>query len=168
MTDLLYSPHNLQPVPTLAATTPRKYSNSEKKRETNRRWAAKHIDKIRKYQRQHYINNPELKRARDHRRLARKAQTTGTFTAQQFKALCAHFTHHCLRCGKPRKLTADHVIPLAWADRPEFACAALGDIDNIQPLCRSCNSWKKDSHFDYRTRPHQNCINPPMVEDYLA
>jgi len=138
--------------------------NPEKAREKSRRWAAANPDVGRRW----CAHNPELVKTKRHRHRVRKLSVMGDFTAEQFAALCAHFKQHCLKCGRPRKLTPDHVIPLAWADRPEFVGVALGDIDNIQPLCRSCNSSKQDTYVDYRTQPHRNCINPPMVEDYLA
>jgi len=127
-------------------------ANPERQHESSRRWAKTHPDKV---------------KAIKHRRRARKQQTMGDFTAEQWKALCKHFKNHCLKCGRPRRLTPDHVIPISWADRPEYAGVALADVDNLQPLCRPCNSSKNATHVDYRTNPHRNCINPPMVEDYL-
>jgi 5-methylcytosine-specific restriction endonuclease McrA len=49
----------------------------------------------------------------------------------------------CLRCKvEGVTLTQDHVLPISMGGKtvPE----------NIQPLCRSCNSWKSDRHIDYR------------------
>jgi 5-methylcytosine-specific restriction endonuclease McrA len=39
-------------------------------------------------------------------------------------------------------LTEDHVVPLSLG--------GSNDIDNIQPLCKSCNSSKRGRHIDYR------------------
>lgn len=149
-----------------------KNNNPEKARESAHRSYRKNPEKRIENVRRWRANNPEKMREKGivdvHRRRARKLKTTGAFTTEQFNALCAHFRHHCLKCGRPRKLTPDHVIPLAWADRPEFAEVALGDIDNIQPLCRSCNCRKNAKHVDYRTNPHRHCVTPPLVEDYLV
>jgi hypothetical protein len=154
-------------------------ANPEKVRERSRRWREANTEKVRENNRRRnpekmceasrrwQANNPEKACVIKHRRRARKRKVLGDFTAEQFKALCAHFHNRCLRCGRPRKMTPDHVIPLAWADRPEFKDVALGDVDNIQPLCRSCNSSKNATMVDYRTNPHQHCINPPEIEDYL-
>ena len=42
-------------------------------------------------------------------------------------AICAH-------CGVTENLTIDHIIPLAKG--------GTNDLDNLQPLCKSCNSSK--------------------------
>jgi hypothetical protein len=134
-----------------------------------RRSHAKNIENGRQSASRYRANNRDKQNAKWHRHYARKRKAAGTFTAEQFNALCLHFKNHCLKCGRPRKLTADHVIPLSWVDRPYFADWALGDIDNIQPLCKPCNSGKCATFaVDYRIKPHPNCINPPLVEDFLA
>ena len=48
----------------------------------------------------------------------------------------------CLKCGATESLSLDHVIPLASG----------GDngIDNLQTLCKSCNSAKGNTTKDYR------------------
>jgi 5-methylcytosine-specific restriction endonuclease McrA len=80
---------------------------------------------------------PERAQEHDNRRRARRAQAPGSFTAAEFIALCIQFRHRCAICGKKRKLTVDHIIPLS---RP----GTSNSIGNIQPVCRSCNSAKRD------------------------
>lgn len=48
----------------------------------------------------------------------------------------------CLCCSTDKNITIDHVIPvfLGGAD----------SIENLQPLCKSCNSKKKTTIKDYR------------------
>jgi len=46
----------------------------------------------------------------------------------------ALYGHRCARCGKPVRLTMDHVVPLSRG-----GCHVEG---NLQPLCQSCNSLK--------------------------
>lgn len=41
---------------------------------------------------------------------------------------------HCQECGTTESLTIDHVIPLRKG--------GTSDLDNLQPLCKSCNSSK--------------------------
>lgn len=50
----------------------------------------------------------------------------------------------CVCCGAKGRLTVDHVIPLCLG--------GSNTIDNIQPLCRSCNPSKGIKIIDYRTR----------------
>ncbi len=42
----------------------------------------------------------------------------------------------CQHCGATKHLTIDHIIPLAQG--------GTNDISNLQTLCRSCNSRKRD------------------------
>lgn len=49
----------------------------------------------------------------------------------------------CLKCSSENDICIDHVKP--------FIKGGTNDISNLQPLCRSCNSAKKDKEIDYRT-----------------
>lgn len=66
-------------------------------------------------------------------------------TEAQWRALCERYGNHCLCCGANHLLlTKDHVIP---PGEPGYS----DSIDNIQPLCQSCNSRKGNRHStDYR------------------
>src|SRR6185503_1688094 len=46
--------------------------------------------------------------------------------------------HRCVRCGSERDLTVDHRKPVASGGGAE--------IENLQTLCRSCNSRKEANH----------------------
>lgn len=50
--------------------------------------------------------------------------------------------YKCLKCGSLTKLSIDHIMPISLG----------GDntISNLQTLCTSCNSTKKDKFKDYR------------------
>jgi 5-methylcytosine-specific restriction endonuclease McrA len=48
----------------------------------------------------------------------------------------------CLCCGSENKLSLDHVIPIQKGGKDE--------IENLQPLCKSCNSSKGIKVIDYR------------------
>ncbi len=89
-------------------------------------------------------------RARNHKRNARIRGNGGTWTAAEFSALCAKYNHRCLCCGKRRKMTPDHVVPVVKGGR--------NVIENLQPLCLSCNSSKGARTIDYRNNPHPACI----------
>ena len=64
------------------------------------------------------------------------------YTPEQWLGLLSEYKNQCLRCGKQNGLAADHIVP-----------AILGGsdgIENIQPLCKSCNSSKGIRTIDYR------------------
>jgi len=84
------------------------------------------------------------------RRRVQQADAEGHHTRGEFEALCKECEHRCLACGKEflftfgERLVADHVVPISKG--------GSDNIDNIQPLCRSCNSIKGAQTIDYRKR----------------
>jgi 5-methylcytosine-specific restriction endonuclease McrA len=70
---------------------------------------------------------------------ARRQGAEGRFTVFQWNLIRKLFNFTCPGCGRKEpeiKLTADHKIPLSHGGSNHF--------DNIQPLCTSCNSIKRD------------------------
>lgn len=68
-----------------------------------------------------------------------KAGAEGHHSRQDWRELKKAYNYTCAFCHKREpeiKLTEDHIIPLSKGGS-DF-------IENIQPLCRSCNSGKKD------------------------
>lgn len=78
----------------------------------------------------------------------RRAKMRGAvvkFTAKDWAAIKALYGNICLGChrrGDEVLLTRDHIIPLS--------AGGTHTTDNIQPLCRSCNSKKGKNSIDYR------------------
>lgn len=83
---------------------------------------------------------PQLRILAHRRRLL--TDTPDSYTEDQWQALCAFYNQTCLRCGKQKKLTVDHIVPLSLG--------GTNSIDNIQPLCKSCNTSKGVKVIDYR------------------
>jgi 5-methylcytosine-specific restriction endonuclease McrA len=97
-----------------------------------------------------------LERTKDPRQVSRakyRARARGYegphFTGTEWLALVEACGGACLACGvaKPEDLTVDHVIPLALG--------GSNTIENIQPLCRTCNGIKGSDTTDYRAAPSQ-------------
>jgi len=63
-------------------------------------------------------------------------------THDEWIALCKKYNNRCVCCNKKTKLTLDHVVPLSLG--------GSDTIENIQPLCGSCNSKKHTKIVDYR------------------
>lgn len=83
--------------------------------------------------------NPEKLRMQWQRAYAARANAEGSFIFEEFQAL----GDTCLRCGRDDiPMTIDHVLPVSKG--------GSNYISNIQPLCRACNSSKRDKHIDYR------------------
>lgn len=71
--------------------------------------------------------------------LLRWAGAEGLHTTEEFVELCKALDFRCQGCGDTfplSELTEDHMDPLSRG--------GSNDIDNIQPLCRKCNSEKSD------------------------
>ena len=104
------------------------------------RWAAD-PERHRAYSKKYHQAHPEQSRKHVQARLARLAGAEGSWTVEEWKALCEKYGNKCLRCNKP-EVTVDHVVPLSRG--------GSNSIDNLQPLCGSCNSSKCDRVLDYR------------------
>jgi 5-methylcytosine-specific restriction endonuclease McrA len=66
----------------------------------------------------------------------------GSYTIEQWQKVCDHYGEKCLCCGSVEVLTVDHVKPVS--------CGGSSNIDNLQPICFSCNASKQNKHIDYR------------------
>lgn len=73
-----------------------------------------------------------------------KLNAGGSHTLADWETLKAQYNWTCPCCGKSEPiivLTEDHIIPLSKG--------GSDNIENIQPLCRSCNSKKHDKIIKY-------------------
>lgn len=98
-----------------------------------------------KYMRERWANDPEFKaKLSDYhaRRRAIKNGNGGSYELEDWHTMCDLAGNRCVACGKKRKLTVDHVLPIIMG----------GDsyLMNLQPLCGSCNKSKGPKYIDYR------------------
>lgn len=136
-----------------------KRKNKKRNKEINDRWRLKNRHKVNESTRKRRAKNPvkysrilakyrqsekvkDKKRHYQAKRRAIKKNANGTYSNDEWTRLCNKYNNRCLCCGKKKKLTIDHVVPLSLG----------GDntINNIQPLCLSCNSRKGANIIDYR------------------
>lgn len=89
------------------------------------------------------LRNKDKVRVMSKNRKARVRNAEGNFTESEWLSLLDRYDYRCLWCGTTSdKLTADHVIPITKG--------GSNYIENIQPLCASCNSKKHTKTIDFR------------------
>ena len=89
--------------------------------------------------------NKEYRKVLQQNREAKKKGNGGSHTLGEWETLKAQYNWTCLMCGKQEpeiKLTEDHIIPISRG--------GSNNIENIQPLCTSCNSRKHDKIISFR------------------
>lgn len=66
----------------------------------------------------------------------------GQISLDQWFGICDTYDNRCVCCGRKTKLHIDHITPVSKG--------GVTSIENIQPLCKSCNSKKGVKETDYR------------------
>lgn len=74
-------------------------------------------------------------------RKIRELHAQGIHTQEDWLLLIKACGGLCLRCGAT-DVSKDHIVPLARG--------GTNSLSNLQPLCRSCNSWKGTKTIDLR------------------
>lgn len=73
----------------------------------------------------------------------KEARMLGTHTSEQWDEILRLVGFRCVRCGcrpEPRPCK-DHIVPI---------CRGGSDhVDNLQPLCRECNTSQGNSQFNW-------------------
>ena len=117
---------------------------------TNKEWYQKNKILIKEKRRQYYIDNIDIVKHRTKMAKARRRNAEGSFTLKQWRELKAKYNYTCLCCKKQEpeiKLTIDHIKPISLN--------GTNYINNIQPLCLTCNISKSAKEIDYRGN-HEN------------
>lgn len=110
-----------------------------------KRYREEHPDADKATHRKWKSANKDLVNAATHRRRNKMSENGGHWTAEQWVDLKAQFAYHCLLCWRVEPditLTVDHIVPVSLG--------GSNDIDNIQPLCKSCNSLVYTQTMDFR------------------
>lgn len=130
----------------LAALRSKNYQNNpEREAEQNRRWHQENKPWLDPKRREYHNawRRASNRRAEWANRDALKRGAEGSFSNEEWVALCEKYGNRCLRCGRGDvTLSVDHVKPLSKG--------GTNWLDNIQPLCVSCNCSKGATEIDYR------------------
>jgi len=122
----------------------------KRQRALSRKYCKENKKKLQKYQIEYRKKNRDKILEYNRKRLLLKKNISGQHTKQEWEDLKKHNYNKCAQCGIKEKelkkiwkhtnfnkLTKDHIIPISLGGT-DF-------IDNIQPLCISCNSSKKNN-----------------------
>lgn len=85
------------------------------------------------------------------KRRIKKLNALGTHTLQEWEKLKLFYKNMCLCCKRFEPeitLSEDHIMPLSLG--------GTDYIDNIQPLCRTCNSRKNNKFISFLPSNHFN------------
>lgn len=124
-------------------------ANRDKLMAQQKEYKQTNIERYRAYSRKYNKTHPDVARAYKARSRAAKLASGGGYTVAEWTALCAKYGNVCLCCGEQTNLAADHIIPVTLP-------YSTSHISNIQPLCKSCNSSKRNRTIDYR--PDKSCL----------
>lgn len=147
--------------------------NKDKLAECSRIYNEKNRQKIKKYNHERYIKDKKriklvvLKYRRENRdrfnvlqqiRRTSKRESIYNLKSDDWIKCKHYFNNKCAYCGKEEKLTQDHFV--AFNNGGEYS------INNIVPICLSCNSGKQDSDF-FEWYPRQTFYNKKREQKVL-
>lgn len=132
-----------------------KLTHADTLRAKRRERDAKNRDKINEKSRAFRAAHPEVHRAHNHARRARKRNASSNdLTARQWEEIKEAYGHRCVYCGrKMQRLTQDHITPLIQGGGHTAS--------NIVPACQSCNSKKHDGAPLVPVQPLLLTVAPP-------
>lgn len=113
------------------------------RRRVNKRSYHKNRDKRLAQKSEYGKKNPEKRKSWAKKRMENMG-VVWELNPGEWAALLNRHGRKCLKCGSTKDITKDHIIPLIDGGRHH--------IDNLQPLCRSCNSSKGRKTVDYRPK----------------
>ena len=110
----------------------KKSRDSEKGKE----YRKKYIEKLRKEKPQWYID--KCRKGSCKYNYLKRNKLAGVLDYEAIKEKWELLENKCQECGTTENITIDHIKPLSKG--------GTNHIDNLQPLCKSCNSKKQDKY----------------------
>lgn len=107
-----------------------------------------------KYGKKWIEENRDYKNYLNLRRYALKKNAKGFHTYKQWESLKIIYNKTCPCCKKQEPeiiLTQDHIMPLSKG--------GSDNIENIQPLCKKCNSIKNARYKKYKNIRHNSTLH---------
>lgn len=130
--------------------------NRKKCVEYSLKWRDRNKEKYRKYRKRYFSTTkgkklhleqnkkwrkkyPEKRRHQSSLEYAREKNAKGSHVLEEWQILKGLYQYKCAICGKKKKLSKDHIVPLS-KDGTNY-------ISNIQPACNPCNSRKNNKIY---------------------
>jgi len=120
--------------------------HGERIRAQQAEYRALNMDKVKARGRKYYKNNLDQASRRRHKRRARMASVRSELYSRED---ILSMYPYCLRCLSNESLALDHVVPISRGG-PNV-------VENIQVLCKVCNSRKRDAYLECRPSHLLNC-----------
>lgn len=74
---------------------------------------------------------------------AKRMRASGMLTKDGWKSILEEHDYACVICGTKDNIVIDHIVPLSKG--------GTNTLDNVQPLCISCNSVKGNRPMEFAT-----------------
>jgi 5-methylcytosine-specific restriction endonuclease McrA len=120
-------------------------THRDTKRKLTNAWQHKNHAHYRELQKKYFRSDKGLLAGYRKRAWRHGSKLLGTHTADEWNAKCEQYGMMCASCRENKPLTRDHIVPISKGGG--------NSIDNIQPLCRACNTRKKDKTIHYAPQP---------------